>query len=293
VNYTGAAPCLTRALQEFRGPFEFAHVPRTWQTSSGMQRQLSGTMSVEADYVYSQGRDEKDVVDNVNLTFNPATGANYPAADRARRVDPRWGNASMSVHTGESEYQALLTQFTKRYSDRWQASATYTLSWLWNQDSFPFQGLQPVAFETQPDLGGEWGLSADDQRHRFVFNGIWQVGYGFQVSGIHFFSAGNRLSTNYGGDNRQFGGGSGRLRPNGTIVDRNAFLGPVQNRTSLRLQQRIPLGGPRSIDAMAEIFNLFNRTNYTLGTSESAPTQYLQPTAGEYRLAQFGFRLSF
>ncbi len=67
----------------------------------------------------------------------------------------------------------------------------------------------------------------------------------------------------------------------------------MQNRTSVRVQQRIPLGGPRSIDAMAEIFNLFNRTNYTLGTSESAPTQYLQPTAGEYRLAQFGFRVSF
>jgi hypothetical protein len=293
VNYTGAAPCLTRALQEFRGPFEYANVPRTWQTSIGVQRQIGATVAVEADYVFSQGRDEKDVVDNVNLTFNPATGANYPAADRARRVDPRWGNASMSTHTGESEYQALLTQFTKRYSDRWQASATYTLSWLWNQDSFPFQGLEPVPFETQPDLGGEWGLSADDQRHRFVFNGIWQVGFGFQVSGVHFFSAGNRLSTNYGGDNRAFGGGSGRLRPNGTIVPRNAFVGPVQNRTSLRLQQRIPLGGPRSIDAMAEIFNLFNRTNYSLGTSESAPTQYLQPTSGEYRLAQFGFRVSF
>jgi hypothetical protein len=292
-NYTGAAPCLTRALQEFRGPFEFAHVPRTWQSSIGLQRQIGATMAVEADYVFSQGRDEKDVIDNVNLTFNPATGANYPAGDRARRFDPRWGNASMSTHTGESEYQALLTQFTKRYSDRWQASATYTLSWLWNQDSFPFQGLEPVAFETQPDLGGEWGLSADDQRHRFVFNGIWQVGYGFQVSGVHFFSAGNRLSTSYGGDQRQFGGGSGRLRPDGTIVARNAFLGPVQNRTSVRVQQRIPLGGPRSIDAMAEIFNLFNRTNYTLGTVESAPTQYLQPTAGEYRLAQFGFRVSF
>ena len=90
--------------------------------------------------MFSQGRDEKDVVDNVNLTFNPATGANYPAADRARRVDPRWGNASMNTHTGESEYHALQTQFTKRFSDRWQASATYTLSGLWNQDSLPVPG---------------------------------------------------------------------------------------------------------------------------------------------------------
>ena len=44
---------------------------------------------------------------------------------------------------------------------------------------------------------------------------------------------------------------------------------------------------------MAEIFNLFNRTNYTLGTQESATTQYLQPLSGQYRLAQFGFRVSF
>ena len=53
-------------------------MPRTWQTTIGLQRQFGGTMAVEADYVYTQGRDEKDVIDNVNLTFNPATGANYP-----------------------------------------------------------------------------------------------------------------------------------------------------------------------------------------------------------------------
>ena len=292
-GYTGAAPCLTRALQEFRGPFDYIHVPRTWQTSIGVQRQLGTTMAVEADYVYSQGRDEKDVIDNVNVTYNPATGANYPAADRTRRVDPRWGNASMSVHTGETAYHALQTQFRKRYSDRWQASATYTLSGLWNQDSYPFSGLAPVGFATQPDLGGEWGFSADDQRHRFVFNGIWQVGYGFQLSALHFFSAGNRLSTNYGGDQRQFGGGSGRLRPNGTIVERNAAIGPAQNRTDLRVQQRVPLPGGMSVDGIAEVFNLFNRTNYSLGTQESSTTQYLRPTSGQYRTMQFGFRFSF
>ena len=48
-----------------------------------------------------------------------------------------------------------------------------------------------------------------------------------------------------------------------------------------------------SIDGIAEVFNLFNRTNYTLGTQESAPTQYLQPTAGQFRTMQFGFRVVF
>jgi hypothetical protein len=292
-GFTGTAPCLTRALQEFRGPFDYVHVPRTWQTTIGVQRQFGGTMAIEADYVYTQGRDEKDVIDNVNLTFNPATGANYPAADRLRRVDPRWGNTSMSVHTGESSYHGLQTAFTKRMSNNWQASATYTLSGLWNSDSYPFQGLSPVPFETQPDLGGEWGFSQDDRRHRMVLSGIWQVGFGFQVSGLHYFGAGNRLATTYGGDNRQFGGGSARLRANGTIVPRNAVLGPKENRTSLSLRQRIPLPGSMSLTGIAEVFNLFNQTNYTLGLQESLIANYLRPTAGEYRTAQFGFRFTF
>ena len=48
-----------------------------------------------------------------------------------------------------------------------------------------------------------------------------------------------------------------------------------------------------SIVGIAEVFNLFNRTNYTLGTQESLPQNYLLPTTGEYRTMQFGFRLSF
>ncbi len=57
---------------------------QTWQNSIGFQRQFGSTIAFEADYVYAKGADEKDVIDNVNLTYNPATGANYPFADRAR-----------------------------------------------------------------------------------------------------------------------------------------------------------------------------------------------------------------
>ena len=40
---------------------------------------------------------------------------------------------------------------------RWQGSATYTLSGLWNADTRPFSGLEQVSFDTAPDLGGECG----------------------------------------------------------------------------------------------------------------------------------------
>jgi hypothetical protein len=295
-NFTGTAPCLLRAVQEFVGPPEFVHLPRTFQSSIGFQHQVGATTAVEIDYVYSKGTNEKDVVDNINLAFNPATGANYPVTDRARLPFPDWGIVSMNTHLGRSVYHGLQTGLTKRFSGRWQASATYTLAGLWNADTHPFSGLQPVPFETQPDLGGEWGLSADDQRHRAVFNGIWQVGHGFQVSGLHFVAAGIRLPSTYGGDQRNTGAPpavGGRLRPDGTIVPRNSLIAPAQNRTDLRLQQRIPLGNRASIDAIAEIFNVFNRPNYGIGTQESTPSQYLKPITAQTRTMQFGFRLTF
>ena len=41
-----------------------------------------------------------------------------------------------------------------------------------------------------------------------VLNGIWQVGHGFQLSGIHYTSAGDRSANSYGGDLRMLGAGS-------------------------------------------------------------------------------------
>ena len=251
-------------------------------------------MAVEADYVYTQGRFEKDVLDNMNLLFDPATGANLDFRVRSNRPYPDWGAISMNVHTARSAYHALVTGFTKRFSNRWQASATYTLSGHWTADTRPFSGLYMVPFPTAPDLGGEWGLSEDDQRHRAVFSGIWQVGRGFQVSGFHYLGTGIRQAGNYGGDLRNTGSTfSGRLRPDGTIVPRNAIIAPPQNVTSLRAQQRIPLPGRLSIDAIAEVFNIFDRPNWTIGTEESTRSQYLQHINAQYRSAQFGFRLTF
>jgi hypothetical protein len=137
------------------------------------------------------------------------------------------------------------------------------------------------------------GRPVTDQRHRAVFNGIWQVGRGFQASGLFFLGIGQRSATSYGGDLRGLGGnGSARLRPDGTIVPRNDFTQPARRRVDLRLQQRIPLGGRVSIDGIAEVFNVFNSPNWTITTQQSS-AQYLQRTSGENRTAQVGFRLTF
>src|SRR6185503_3195556 len=247
--------CLRETVQELAVPAYTIDLARTWQTSIGMQRQIGTTMSVEADYVYSRGANEKDIIDNVNLTFDPATGANYRFADIARRAYPEFGLISMDVRTGWSSYHGLQTAWTKRLSNRWQASATYTLSGMWDVEAPPLSGLNRLPFPTAPDLGGEFTLASTDLRHRAVFNGIWQVGRGFQVSGLVYTGIGERAATVYGGDLRGLGGGAGgqalrrqRLRPDGTIVPRNSFTQPPRRRVDLRVQQRVPLPGRATID---------------------------------------------
>ncbi len=292
-NNNNAPGCLLLDANEAIMAPKYEKLGHSWQTSIGFQRQIGQTFGVEVDYVYGRSANEPGTVDNANLTFNPATGAPYPFSDRARRAFPNWGAVSLTVHEGRSSTQELRTSFRKRFSNHWQASGTYSLRWFWDAEPYPFSGIEQVGFATVPDLGGEWSLGAGDQRHRAVFSGIWEVGKGFQVSALQYLGSGVRLATNYGGDLRGLGvDGTNRLRPDGTIVPRNSLLAPWQSRTDLRLQQRIPLGGRFAVDAIAEVFNLFNRPNWTIGTQENR-SDYKQYTAGEYRTAQVGFRVTW
>ena len=202
------------------------------------------------------------------------------------------GTVSLIPYNNRSSLRSLQTAFTKRMSDRWQASMTYTLSWFYESDTQPFSGLAPVPFPVAEDLGGSYTFAGSDQRHRAVFNGIWQVGRGLQLSGLHYLGAGNRAGGSYGGDLRQCTCGATRLRPDGSVVPLNAFIQPAQNRTDIRLQQRIPLGGRVSIDGIAEVFNAFNRPNWTITTQESS-ANFGQRTGAQFRSAQLGFRLTF
>ena len=148
-------------------------------------------MSINADYVYTGTRAEQQggggfSVDNVNLTYNPATGVPYPFSDASHRPYPDWGIVGVDTFNGWSNYHGLQTSFTKRMSHHWQGSLTYTLSGLWTGDPLPLSGLTQVNFPVPKDIGGEYSLGETDQRHRLAFNGIWEVGNGFQVSGIYF-----------------------------------------------------------------------------------------------------------
>lgn len=268
------------------------------QASVGFQQQIGQTMSVQADYVWRGSRREGNVK-NANLGYNPATGVNYPYTDISHLPYPDWGTAGAYYSDGWSNYHGLETAFSKRFSNRWQASATYTLSGLWDA-----VGAPDVGFKVAPDLGGEYTLAATDQRHRAVFNGIWQLGYGLQLSGLYFYGSGQRFATGYGGDFRNIGvfqgAPLGRLRPDGTLVPRNNFVGLPIHRVDLRVQRRFPIVGRAGVDGMLEVFNLFNHANYgayntveALGLAAYGKAAQNTNVAYQPRMLQLGFRVAF
>jgi outer membrane receptor protein involved in Fe transport len=293
--------CLLRNLQEQAPIPDYAHITHAWQSSIGVAHQFGSSMAIEADYVDTRSRDEKAIQDNVNITFNPATGIPYSFDDVTHRAFPLYGVVGMSPMTGQSDYHGLQTSFTKRMSNHWQGSLTYTLSGLWTQDPPPISGFKEVTFAVPVDLGGERSLGEFDQRHRLVFNGIWLVSHGFQVSGVYFFGSGVRTQVVCGCDARGLGIASiDRLRDDGsnTIIPRENFVGQPIHRVEMRLQQRVSLGGGRSFDGFVEVFNLFNRANYGLyDVVETSPTfgQPLSTPNLSYapRTVQIGFHLTF
>jgi hypothetical protein len=278
-----------------------AEYPFSYQASIGVQRQLSDTMAVTADYAYTGLKKDRITGYNINLTYDPATGLNYPFTDISRRPYPDWNQVLMDIFGGRSNYHGLETSFTKRLSNRWQASGTYTLSGFWDGTPDPWSGvLNEPAFSIAAPLGEVYSMGATDQRHRAVFNGIWQAPYGFQVSGLYFFGSGQRFPTTYGGDPLNTGVtvGSPRARPNRTVVPREGLTGDSIHRVDVRLQKRFPLGGRASVDGILETFNLFNHENYGSYTLAESNANFGLPTfnpnvAYQPRMLQLGFRLAF
>src|SRR5262249_59956345 len=141
-----------------------------------------------------------------------------------------------------------------------------------------------------------------DQRHRAVFNGIWNLAYGVQLSGIYFYGSGERYAVTSGaGVSTTLIGaaGSDRLRTDGTIVTRNGFVGQPIHRVDMRLERRFKLGGRATADGILELFNVFNRANYGgYVTNESSTSQFGHPASSTNlsytpRSLQLGFRLAF
>jgi hypothetical protein len=283
-----------------------SRLPWSYQSSIGIQRQLGETMSIEADYVDTRSRNELNSR-NVNLSYNPATGANYPYTDVSRLPFPAWNIVNIQFTDGQSNYHALQTVFTKRFRDRWQASANYAYAREYGFDPLPLlpgceypvtaPGVCTVPITMAPDLASEW-YRTGAQAHRAIFNGIWQVGHGFQVSGLYFYGDNGKQTATAGVDTRINNTTNGRLRADGTIIPRNGIDRADLHRVDLRVQQRFQVGPRVAVEGFVDVFNALNHENYGTYVVNERNAQFGNPsadtgTAYQARTLQLGFRTTF
>jgi hypothetical protein len=253
--------------------------PYAQHVSAGIDRELPGAIGLSANLVHVRGFKQLGTID-----YNP-TVASLGAGRRPEDVGGvPLSSAPILQYTswGETWYTGLMLSASKRFNERYQMLASYTLSKAEDtstdyQSAFVPQnngqgrsradltGL-PVGFN--PD--DERGPSTQDQRHRLVLSSVYLAPKRIQIATIVTVASGRPynilagLDLNADGDGGAFPSDRARRDPATEVssVGRNAGTMPAQAGVDLRVSRQFPIGRMK-LEGIFEVFNLFNRTNYT------------------------------
>ena len=227
----------------------------------------------------------------------------------ANRPDPRFGNIFVSSSIGEQRYDGLVAVLTKRFSAGNSFQLSYHLSKT-RGTAFvnDFTGFGVFTSPSDPlDASVDDGPSDFDMRNRFSATAVWQpeiarltgatgaLVNGWKMSSRVIASDGFRFNATTGQDTN--GDTVFNDRPAGQGY--NSFELPAYVTVDLRVDRTLPLGGGRTVDLIAEGFNLTNRlnptsVNRTWGPNAVANATFNTPTAAETaRQFQLALRVSF
>lgn len=244
----------------------FAFDPNFELTRSGMvnvsyERDLGRNFSFLATFTGSRTRNVP-FVQNLNLASGFIDTTGRFVYDRSVTPFPDYGRVFNLTSLGYDEYKALTLGVQKRFSNRFQFQANYTLSRTKDTVSEE-QPLFDIAQSNQFDPGYEFTTSARDIRHRFIANSVFELPYGFRLSGIFTALSGRPIDEVTGEDlNNDGNSGNDRvLGPDGRIRERNSQRGPAFYNFDVRVSKTFNLKDTASVEVLAEVFNLFRADN--------------------------------
>ena len=251
-----------------------------------------------------------------------------PAAPRRLAfldLQPNAAGTRAAISGAESKYTGLIFGFKRRMYNGFDFTATYTLADAKSKigtaaDELNSNNLQDATLLfDDPKIYGP--TSRTDARHSGTIAAIIQAPWGITVSPLFIFRSAlpvsiiEGLDLNLNGELNDipatayaFDGVGNAPKDLGTCETWNCGRGAKRTQFNLRVSKAFHLFGSSRIEAIAEVFNLFNAKNpdgflnpdrRLLGDGTANPN-FLQPTEyagdfqnGEQRLAQFGFRFSF
>ena len=302
---------LTFASPQFRTPY-------TMQSDLTIERDLGHDVTVSAGYVWNRGLQFISVRDlnvgptgpSVTYRINDASGNSVgtwttPTYLLANRVDPRYQQLLQVENGGQTWYNAMVLQATKRYSHGLVASAQYTWSHAidtGNQGNVTNAAIYAVRTTLNGDYSGDKGTSLLDVRHRFVLNSSWQPRLtksntrlarwlinGWQLSEITTIQSAPPATTTVRVVGTPFAGAAFPTTLNGLGGSTRVPFLPYSNlridgiyRVDARLSHEFPLTERIHSVVNFEVFNLFNRISDTgvLTEAYSVTNFVLTPTPG-------------
>ncbi|HLG13933.1 MAG TPA: TonB-dependent receptor [Blastocatellia bacterium] len=301
--------------------------PYTQQFNIGFAQELGRNASLEFDYVHVLGLHEFTQT-NANPRIGPLIGANRTSPNPGRLLTPQFAakaaqmtaafgqvtpftNIRVAQSDGRSRYDAFTIAFKKRYANKFQLNAHYTLSravaWFGQIADF---GVQPQNPFRKFDPLENFGFTGEDERHRFVVNAIIDLPWDVQVAPILQLASARPYSI--------FAAGGADINKDGVLNDRETRDGNDQNhlppgtergdsfkQVNLRVSKYVKFKESMKLGLFFEAFNLFNTGNFgnSFGNTAGTPnlgkpvnffgaTGFSEPIGIPFQ-AQFGFRFTF
>ena len=299
----------------------------TDQITFGYERQLGSSFSASADYVHAFSRDML-----ISRELNPSLRSSTTVAgstltrqssDTLRQATAALAsqyagfanfgaNVTMPVNAGKIDYDAILLQVEKRFSNNFSSRVAYTYSYSRGNNSGA--GIPASGFQVLDDLHLELneGRTAQDVPHNLVVSGVaivprtgglsvsWVVR---GLSGSPFSLTNNNTDPDRNGTLAEplaagsySGSGDDAYTADGYRSERNGARGPGFFKADLRLGYTLNLRG-RRVDIFGEVFNVTDRVNFANPSGNQAAVDFLRltgySTSTTPRLLQLGARFVF
>jgi len=267
--------------------------PETKQANLGLEWSPRPSMRFNLDIVNSKGEGFMNVRDINSTIPNPAFNPALPEAGlntRLRspiRLGPNGVPYSAIFRydgSGESKYTSATLGFAWQLRDVLSVSTSY--GWSKSEDNY-IDWLTQFAPQNTFDPAAEWGPSNHDQRHRINFSLVYNTKNfssaflkNWTVSFIGKFASGRPYSLLTGVDadygilaGTPLGNGEGLSAPSDRPagVKRNSETTPTIQNMDLRLSRSFKLGTKTSMEAILEVFNVFNHYNVSKVQSFQTP----------------------
>jgi hypothetical protein len=254
--------------------------------TAGAERLITRNLTVSGTFLFTHGLNLSRTR-NVNLLppvvltranafslgiMNPFSQQLGRVVFPAARLSPQYDNIYQWENHASSVYKGVSLSMNRRLANEIEFSGSYTISKAMDDAS---------DFDEQPEnpylIRGERALSSNDQRHRFVLSGIFDLPFGDEEEGkkpsgliakvfgnietapIVIIGSGRPINPLTGFDANRSGAFPLSSRP--LSFGRNSLSTPVQAQFDLRVLKFFKIGERGKLDFVAESFNFLNRTN--------------------------------